>query len=264
MSRPKIPLVHQALSPVFSSASVHPGPVRLCLLPHALPLLDMRVERCDLLVGSGWSAYLRGKRETQPQAHRRLNRRPIARCPTRFLPILLQAYTRRWLKEVSDAGLLNGPGPKGEPIVVHSINLALDSAPHTHPFEVIFPGTPAVQVASVVFDEARTALLPVKPVQFRICEDTLAVRSRDVSDTFLGPHQIARLPATLVKMALGPSEGALVLDEPARPGFAAGLERNSCSLEWQPPFLEDRGVGHREANAGLGRRDRKWWLWASR
>jgi hypothetical protein len=46
------------------------------------------------------------------------------------------------LKEVGDAGLLAACGLKGEPIVVHSINLALGSAPHTYPFEVIFPGTP--------------------------------------------------------------------------------------------------------------------------
>lgn len=88
-----------------------------------------------------------------------------------------------------------------------------------------------MQIVSVVFDEARTALLLVKPVQFRVCEDTLAVRSRDVSDTFLGLHQITRLPVTLFKMPLGPSERALVLDEPARPGLAAGLERNGCSPE---------------------------------
>ncbi len=154
------------------------------------------------------------------------------------------------VERIGDAGLLDARGPKGEPIVVHSINLALDSAPHTYPFEVIFPGTPAVQVAPVVFDEARTALL--KPMQFRLFEDNLAVGSRDASDTFLGPRQIARGPSVLlvnlVKMPLGPSERALVLNEPARPGPPAG----SCSLEWQ---LEDQGVGHREvkANAGLGR-----------
>ncbi|KAK3312496.1 hypothetical protein B0H66DRAFT_633266 [Apodospora peruviana] len=227
----------------------------------------MRVECCNLTVGSGWPACLRFKGETQAQAYRRLNRRPTARCATRFLPILLKAHTRRWLKEVGDAGLLDTPGPKGEPIVIHSINLALDSAPHTHPFEVIFPGTPAVQVASVVFDEARTALLPVKPVQFRVCEDTLAVRSWDASDTFLGPHQIARLPVTLFKTPLGPCQRALILDKPVRPGLAAGLKWNSCSPEWQPPFLEDRGVWHREVkqmpawavvtgSSGCGRPDR--------
>jgi len=53
-------------------------------------------------------------------------------------------------------------------------------------------------------------------------------------------------------MALGSSERALVLDELASPRLAAGLERNSCSPERWPPFLEDRGVGHREAKAGLG------------
>lgn len=164
------------------------------------------------------------------------------------------------MKEVGDAGLLNTRGPKGEPIVVHSINLALNSAPYTYPFEVIFPSILAVQVASVVFDEARTALLLVKPVQFRVCRDTLAVRSRDVSDTFLGLYQIARLPVTLVKIPLGPSERALVLNKPARPGLAVGLERNSCSLKWQPPFFEDRGVGYREPNTSLGRRNKKWWL----
>jgi len=42
------------------------------------------------------------------------------------------------VKEVGDAGLLNATGLKGEPIIVYSINLALNAAPYTHPFEVIF------------------------------------------------------------------------------------------------------------------------------
>jgi len=116
-----------------------------------------------------------------------------------------------------------------------------------------------VQVASVFFNEARTALLQVKPVQFRVCEDTFAVRGRDVSDTFLGPSQIARLPLFIKMLFVPKCDRALILDKPARPGLTAG----SCSLEWQLPFLQDRGVGHREPNAGLGRRDRKWG-WASR
>jgi hypothetical protein len=151
------------------------------------------------------------------------------------------------LKEVGDAGLLDARGPKGEPIVVHSINLAFDSAPHTHPFEVIFPGIPAVQVASVVFDEAGIALLQVKSVQFRVCEDTLAVRGRDVSDTFLGPSQIARLPLLIQMLFVPKFDRALILDKPTRPGLTAG----SCSLEWQLPFLEDRRVGHRQVKQML-------------
>lgn len=104
-----------------------------------------------------------------------------------------------------------------------------------------------MQVASVVFDEARTVLLQVKPVQFRACEDTLAVRGRDVSDTFLGPSQIARLPL-LIKMLFGPkSDRALILDKPTRPGLTAG----GCSLEWQLPFIEDWMVGHRQVKQML-------------
>jgi len=94
----------------------------------------------------------------------------------------------------------------------------------------------------------------VKPVHFKVCKDTLTVRSQDVSDTFLSPRQIVRLLVTLVNVPLGPSERALILDKPAWSGLTAGLKRNSCSPEWQLPFLKDRGVGHREANAGLGRR----------
>ena len=40
--------------------------------------------------------------------------------------------------------MLDARGPKGEPIVVYSINLALNSAPFTYFFEMIFLGIPAV------------------------------------------------------------------------------------------------------------------------
>ena len=64
-------------------------------------------------------------------------------------------------------------------------------------------------------------------MQFRVYKDTLTIRGRDVSDTFLGLSQIARLPLLIKMLFVLKCDCAFILDKPVRPGLTIG----SCSLK---------------------------------
>jgi len=76
-------------------------------------------------------------------------------------------------KEMSSKYYLMPPAQRTSPSSSTPSISPLTPRPHTHAFEVIFLNILAIQIVSVVFDEAKTALLLIKPVQFRIYKISL-------------------------------------------------------------------------------------------